>query len=270
MVFNLNFKFKQCKKEFDEGNFEGALESLDCIKSDDDDYKFALMLKYNCLIALECYNDALCIIDLLISENPYILLLWVDKVKCHYFMGDLESSLNALSHVERLVDLSNMDEIVDFVKLCNVVGKYEIALKYCDVILNSDENHVDALLEKSLAVTVLNDKNLMNECGDKLLNLCDGNLSTLMVPFALKLFSGMYKDCVGLIDNIVDIDSKMGDILKKVIYNQMLCDLGVQIWIEKNIDLSIDESIGLLLNYAYDGVEFGEINSVKYILLENK
>lgn len=267
-MLNLNFKFKQCKKEFDDGNFEGALKSLECIKSDDSDYKFALMLKYNCLMGLECYHDALSIINLLISENPYVLLLWFDKVKCHYFLDDLDSSINALNHAERLVDFDDFDEIICFVKLCNMVGEYEIALKYCNFILDIDKTHVDALLEKSLIVTILNDKDMMNDCGNKLLEVCDGTLSSLMVPFALKLFSGRYKDCFDVILKISRLDLKMCEILKKVLYTQMLCDLDIQIWMDCNVGLSIDESINLLMDYHYEKIEFGEIRDVKFIIIK--
>ncbi len=264
----LNFKFKACKKEFDGGNFTKALHILNEIGSDDEDYNFALMLKYNCLMGIGCYADALNVINFLIAENPCAYLLWVDKVKCHYFLDDLINANGALDNAERLVDLNNVGEIIGFVKLCNLLGDYVKALKYCNSVLDIDKNHIGALIEKALVSNILNDKKMMNECGDKLLEVADNNLSLLMTPFALKLFSGMYQDCFNIILDITCIDSNIGAILKKVIYNQMLYDLNIQIWTENSVELTIDESIMLLFDYRYGGIEFGEIKNVKYIILE--
>ncbi|MGN0177500.1 MAG: hypothetical protein ACI389_06685 [Methanobrevibacter sp.] len=262
----MNFRFNECKKEFDGGNFGKALDILNEIESDDEDYKFALMLKYNCLMGLGCYDDALVIINLLIGEDPYFLLLWFDKVKCLYYIEDLANAKVALKHVERLIDLEDVNDIICFVKLCNLVGEHETALKYCDIVLDIDDN-VDILLEKSIVSNIFNDKEMMSECGDKLLEVCEDNISILLIPFALKLFSGMYMDCFNVILKIDSLDFKMGEILKKILYNQMLCDLNIQIWVEKRIELTIDESIFLLFDYKYDGIECGEVKNVNYIIL---
>ncbi|RPF50189.1 hypothetical protein EDC42_1833 [Methanobrevibacter gottschalkii DSM 11977] len=264
----LNFKFKECKTEFDGGNFEEALDILGEIENDDEDYKFALMLKYNCLMGLGCYGDALTIINMLIHENPYMSLFWFDKVKCHYFLKDLTNAAGALYHVEHIIDLKDVVEIIDFVKLCNMIGEHVIALKYCNIVLDTDENQIDALLEKSLISNIIDDKNMMNECGDKLFELSGDNLSLLMVSFALKLFSGMYRDSFNIILNINCMDSKMGLILKKIIYNQMLCDLNIQIVMESNAELTIDEFILLLFDYRYYGVESGEVKNVRYMIVK--
>ncbi|WP_432644512.1 tetratricopeptide repeat protein [Methanobrevibacter sp.] len=263
----MNFRFNECKKEFDGGNFDKALAILNEIEIDDEDYTFALMLKYNCLMGLGCYDDALDIINLLISNNPYFLLLWFDKVRCLYFLDDLTGAVDALKHVERLVDLNDVDGLVCFVKLCNLVGEHETALKYCDMVLDIDEYNVDVLLEKSLVSNIFNDKNMMSECGDKLLDVCESNMSILMVCFALKLFSGMYRDCFDVILNISSMDFKMGETLKKIFYNQMLCDFNVQVLVENSAEITIDESISLLFDYRYDGIDFGNVKNVKYIIL---
>ena len=89
-----------------------------------------------------------------------------------------------------------------------------------------------------------------------------------MVPFALKLFSGRYKDCFDVILKISRLDLKMCEILKKVLYTQMLCDLDIQIWMDCNVGLSIDESINLLMDYHYEKIEFGEIRDVKFIIIK--
>lgn len=264
----LNFKFKECKTEFDGGNFEEALDILCEIENDDEDYKFALMLKYNCLMGLGCYGDALTIINMFIHGNPYMSLFWFDKVKCHYFLKDLINASGALYHVERIIDLNDVAEIIDFVKLCNMIGEHEIALKYCNIVLDADENQIDALLEKSLISNSIDDKNMMNECGDKLFELSGDNLSLLMVSFALKLFSGMYRDSFNIILNINCMDSEMGLILKKIIYNQMLCDLNIQIVMERNAELTTDEIILLLFDYRYHGVESGEVKNVRYMIVK--
>ena len=253
--------------EFDGGNFEQALDILEEIGSDDEDYKFALMIKYNCLMNLGCFSDALTIINLLICDNPYALLFWIDKTKCHYFLDDLSNMGSALDNVERIVDICNTDELSDLMKLCTLIKKYEKSLKYCNMILEIDENHFGALLEKSLLSTFIDDKQMMNECGNMLLDQNFDDFATMMVPFVLKVFSKKYDDCLKMVNELKDIDLKNAEKLKNVIYTQMLCDLNIQIFLEKSVELTLDESISLLFKYNYDGIVCGTVRNVNYRII---
>ena len=84
----MNDNIEQGKKEFKQKNYKNALGHLRKVEKDDEDYEYAQVYIYGCLIELKCYGDALEIIDSLISTNPYSVLFWREKVRCHIFLKE--------------------------------------------------------------------------------------------------------------------------------------------------------------------------------------
>ena len=75
-------------------------------------------------------------------------------------------------------------------------------------------------------------------------------LSSILPIFLLKLYSGKYKDCVGIVD---DYECQFEDetclMLKTIVFKQLREKLDVNIHLNGDADISVSEAIDLLFEY---------------------
>ena len=71
MVINLNLEIEKAKNEYDEKNYEMALEILDGMEDEGEYQKLAALIRIASLMALKRYDESLNIIDSSIEEYPY-------------------------------------------------------------------------------------------------------------------------------------------------------------------------------------------------------
>ncbi len=259
----MNSKIEQSITEFDEGNYENALNLLEDIEVEGREFKLAMMLKYTCLMSLNRYDESLAIINSLIESDPYDVDFWISKAKCHYFSHNKKSAKKAVSEAERLIDESDIRQLVKIAQVSNLIGNKRQALKYCDMALEIDETSLDALREKSLVASSLKDSELMNECADGLIDLCGDDTLLLVLPLLLRLFSGNYAGCLDLLNN-ADFDDDHVEMVKIGVYNQMCEDLNVQIAMSSPVLMDVGEALELLFKYHYEGVSCGNFKGVLY------
>ena len=263
----MNARIKKAREEFESGNYEKALGYLKRVKPNDNHYDLALVIKYSALMNLKRYSEAIKIINRLIGENPYDEYLWSRKVTCHYFNGEKEEAIKALGEYERVVDREDVEKLVSFAKTCNLLDKDDLALKYCNLALDIDDKSFEALIEKSMVAISMHDKELMNECADKIIDLNLEDSVKLMMPFTLKIFAHEYKSAFQLIDRFKEIDESFDEMLKVGIYNRMCDDLNIQLISLGELEIDIDETLDLMFDYYYGGVNQGIIKGVKYFII---
>lgn len=265
----LNLEIKEVEKEIDEKNFKKALEILDEIKSDDEEYELSLLFKVFCLINLKRYREALAIIEVLLKENPNEELLWADKVICQYFSGDKTHALKSLRKLESIVNRNDANSLYVVSQLANLVNRFNKAIEYANLALEIDEDFELAIIEKAHAVSRIKDYGQMNECADKLIELYDDDeLLKLSFPFMLKLFSGNYRGCLDLVNRIGDPDDEVCEMMKYAIFNQMGEDLKVEIYVTGQIESNLDDALEMLFDYYYGGVEGGIVGDVSYVIIK--
>ena len=255
--------------EFKEKNYEKSLLCFEKIGVGEDKFEIVQIYRVSCLIKLKRYGEALDVINRLIEKNPYEELLWHEKVRCHIFLDEDEKAFSALGELERIVDRNDKEYLVDIARLYYLLGDYDKVVEYCDLALKIDGNYKVALYEKALAASNLEDDQLIDEVSDSILNVSDNDLISILPVFLLKLFSKKYEDCLDLIENIECDDLKKGhcDLFKGIVYNRMSDDFNAQLLLADEIDLSIDEAIGLMLEFKKFGKDFGEIRGVSYFIL---
>lgn len=263
----MNSKIEESIKEFDDGNYENALNLLEGIEVDGRELKLLMMIRYTCLMSLNRYDESLEIINSLIESDPYDVDFWISKAKCHYFAHNKKSAKKAVSEAERLIDESDIRQLVNMAQINNLIGNKGQALKYCDMALEIDETSLDALREKSLVASSLKDSELMNECADGLIEICGDDTLSLVLPLMLRLFSGNYKGCLDLVDN-ADFDENHVEMIKIGVYNQMCEDLDVQIALSSPLVMDVGEALELLFKYHYDGVSCGNFKGVLYSVVK--
>lgn len=264
----LSFDIEEIEKEIDEKNFKKALAILDEIKSDDEGYELSLLFKISCLINLKRYGECLDVIEILLKENPNEELLWADKVMCHYFSGDKKQALMSLRKLETIVNRKDAYSLYVVSQLANLVNRSNKAIEYADLALEIDADFKLAVNEKAIAASRIKDYDMMNECADKLIGLCDEEEFVLTLPFMLKLFSGNYKGCLDILNNIKNPEDKINEMMKYAIYNQMSEDLNVDIYVTGSVESDLDDALEMLFNYYYDGFEGGNINGVSYVVVK--
>lgn len=265
-MINLNLEIENAKQEFDKKNYEGALEILEGAEVDEDYRKLAIILKIASLMGLKRYDECISVIDSYIEEFPHDDFLWSRKVECHYFMGDEENAVKSLSELERITNKDDKYSLVFLAEEFILLNNYEMAIKYCDIALDIDGDFVDAHRQKAMAASAIKDHEMMNECADRLLELYENEFSRAMIPLMLKLFSGRYRDCLDIINDVDDLDGVHSDMLKGIVYNAIVDDLNVEIRTSAPVELTIDEVLNLLCGYHYDGVGHGEIKGVLYLI----
>lgn len=265
----MNDNIEQGKKEFKQKNYKKALGHFSQVEKDDEDYGYAQIYRFGCLFELKCFREALEIIDSLISTNPYSVLLWHEKVRCHIFLKENEKAFDALRELERVVDPQNMDHLLDVSQLYSLLDDYDGVMEYCDKALAIDSNYKPALYQKALVASKINDGEMIDSVSKDILSVCDNDLFSLMPVFLLKLFSKKYEDCFDMVENseMDDIKEEFGEALKGVIYNDMSEDLNAKLLLTQEIDLSVDDAIKLMLEFKNNGKDHGKIHGVHYFIL---
>lgn len=269
MVISLNLKIKEVEKEIDEKNFEKALGLLDEIAENDEDYELSLLFRVSCLINLKRYEECLLVIDVLLRNNPHEELLWADKVVCHYFSDEKDMALKSLGKLEGIVNRNDAYSLYIVSQLANLVNQSDKAIEYADLALQIDEEFESAIIEKAHAASRIKNREMMNECADRLIKLYgEGELLKMTFPFMLKLFSGNYVGCLDIVNGIDDSDGKMTEMLKYAIYNQMGEELNVEIYATGPFGSDLDDALKVLFDYYYDGIEGGMIGGVSYVIVK--
>ena len=269
MVINLNLEIEKAKNEYDKKNYEKALEILDGIEDEREYQKLAVLIRIASLMALKRYDESLSIIDSSIEEYPYSEFLWSRKVECQYFNGDENDAAKSLEELERIVNKGDKHSLVFLAEEFELLNNHEKALKYCDMALDIDGDFTDAVRQKAMSASALKDYDMMSDCADRLLGLYEEEFEKL-VPFALKLFSGRYREALGIVDGMSVLDKAQEEMMKGAIYNSMVEDLNIEIRSSSPIDMTIDEVLDLFFRYHYDGIKHGEINGARYLIVKRK
>lgn len=262
----LNKIIKQIEKEVRNNNFEKALEMMEGIECDGEDKFFISLLKIDSLMGLNKYDEALIILNPLISDDPYDPFLWSCKVKCHYFGDDKVRARKSLEEFKRLVDINDKKMLVYAANLCNLLDDYENALYYCNSALHIDAEYFEAINVKALVASHMGDKDLMSDCADELLKIREPGMINLMLPFVLKLFAGKFRDSRDIVNQADDLDDNHRQMLLAAIYNVMSNDLGVGIRTDMDVDVNFDDALDVLMVYHEHGVEAGIICGARYFI----
>ena len=270
LVINLNLEIEKAKNEFDDKNYERALEILDSLEVEGEYHKLAVMIRIASLMALKRYDDSLSVIDSNIEKFPYSDFLWSRRVECHYFNGDEENAVKSLEELERIVNKDEKHALVFLAEEFELLDNHENALKYCDMALEIDEDFEDAVRQKAMIASSLKDRDMMSDCADRLLKLYDDDIYKVMIPFMLKLFSGRYKDCLDIVNGVNVLDDSQDEMFKGAIYKSMVEDLNIEIRTSAPIEMTVDEVLDLFFRYHYDGIKHGEINGARYLIVKRK
>lgn len=266
----MNLKIEEALSEYEERNFENALAILEDADVSGVELKLVLVVKYDCLMKLNRYDESLHIINSLIEKEPYESAFWISKLKCHYFSNDEKNAKKALAELERLTDRSDVDDLVCLAQCCQLVDDDGKALKYCNMALKIDENSLDAIREKALIASSLKDNKMMNDCADKFVELCGDDALFLVLPLMLRMFSGNYRGCLELINSSGCFDDDHIEMIKVGLYNRMIEDLNVQIGLSSPLEMTIDEGLKLMFKYHYDGISHGRYRGVMYCIVEDE
>jgi tetratricopeptide (TPR) repeat protein len=270
MVIKLNNEFEDGRLEFDQKNFEEALNHFEQIGSDDEGYEFSLLYRISCLMKLKRYEEALSFLNFLIEKYPYEEILWFDKAWCHIFLGEKEKAFSALETVERVVDSTDKVRLLQVAKMYNCLNKDSKVIEYCDKALDIDENYREAVYEKITAIIDSDNQELIDDVSNKIIEMSDKNILALMPVFLLRLFSDDYGGCVDLLDYAVEDDEckDLIEMLKAVIFNSISEDLNAQILLtQDNVEIAVDDALKLMLEFKETGKDFGIIHGVQYFIL---
>lgn len=264
----MDSKIDKGRIEFHEENYDKALDYFDAVDEDDEDYDFVLIFKITCLMELERYDKALFLIDSLLNEQPRDELLLYEKIRCHIALNEKSEAIKTLNKFERIISKDDKRMLLDISRFYRFLGDFKKALKFCNMALDVDGNFEDALYEQSLIAIALDDKKLINQSADGLLNLIGENNLEVLPIFLLKMYSGKFGECLSLIENLKDnLDEDTYDMLKVVVFNQLCESLDVNIHLTENVDISLDEAIGLMMDYDERGTKCGIINDVGFVIM---
>ena len=268
MVIIVNSKIEEGKLEFENKNYEKALRCFD-EASNDEENDFIQIYKYDCLMNLKRYGDALNIINSVISKYPYSETFWKCKARCHIFLDENQKALKALSEVERVCNDENKKGLVDLDHLYNLLDEYDKVIEYCDKALAIDGAFKPALYEKVMVASSLKDDEMIDSVTADFLNISDNDLFGLLPVFTLNLFSKKYGKCLEIVNacRMDDAKKQHGELLKGVIYQNICEDLNAQIGLSKKYDLSVDDAINLMLEFKKTGKDHGTIHGVEYYIL---
>lgn len=246
-------KIKQAIEEYENKNYENALNILEDIEDENVNVKNVEMLKTFCLMNLRRYSDALVIINKMIEKDPYNFSMWVFKVNCHYFNDEKDIANKSLKELERIADRNDKKQLVEVAHISNLIRDSKKAIEYSDLALSIDECYIDAIHEKAHAAASLDDYDLMNECADQLLELYGDDTIRFLFPFMLKLFSQRYEDCREMLDNAEGLDEGTVEMIKLGVYNTMLENMGVGIGLYEKVEVTINEALDILFDYRDKG-----------------
>lgn len=264
----LNSKINKGRIEFNDENYEDALNYFDAVDESDEDYDYVLIFKITCLMELERYDKALFLIDSLLSEDPDDELFLYEKIRCHIALNEKEEALSALKDFEKIMSKDNKNMALDIARFYKFLGEYKFALRFCNMALSVDENFEDALLEKSLIAISLDNDEIIDNCANKLLSLVDGDKYKIIPIFLLKIYSGKFRDCVDILDRFKEeFNDETCEMLKTIVFNQLCENLGVTIHLTEDGDVSVGEAIEMLFDYSENGVKYGIINDVGFVIM---
>lgn len=264
----MNSKITKGRKEFNEENYEKALNYFDEVSEEDEDYMYVLIFKISCLMELERYDKALFLIESLLMEEGNDELLLYEKIRCHIALNEKEEALNALKVFENIISLDDKRIVLCVSKFYRILDENERALKFCNIALDMDECFEDAIREKSFIAIELGDRDMINSCADKLSEIFDYSGSGMIDVFLLKLYLGKFDDSISIVNDLKD-DLKEDTItlLKFIIYTAFSQHLGVVVYLSGDVEISIDDAIGLLREYDEKGVRTGIIDGVGFKIM---
>lgn len=264
----MNSKINKGRIEFNDENYEKALTYFDAIEEDDEDYDYVLIFKITCLMELEKYDQALFLIDSLLAEDGEDELLMYEKIRCHIALDEKAEALDTLKKFERIIPKDNKNMMLDVARFYKFLGEYKKALKFCNGALHIDDDFEEAIYEKSLVAIALGNDEIVDNCANKLMDVAGDDQYKILPIFLLKLYCGKFDDCVGIIDDLEDkFQDETCDMLRTVVFNQLCEKLDVNIHLTEDIDLSVGDAIGLLLDYEQTGIKCGIINDANFIIM---
>lgn len=264
----MNSKINKGRIQFNDENYEEALNYFNAVDESDEDYDYVLIFKITCLMELERFDKALFLIDSLLDEDPTDELMMYEKIRCHVALDEKSEALNALKKFERIFPKDNKRMILDVAIFYKTLGEFKKALTFCNMALSIDSDFEEAIYEKSLIGIALDNDDIINNCANKLLDLIDDDQSKIIPIFLLKIYSGRFKDCMGIIKNLESqFDEETCEMLKAIVFNQLCENFGVNIHLTDDVELSVGEAIELLFNYHDDGVNYGVINGVGFVIM---
>lgn len=270
MVITLKKLIEKSKEELENGNYELAIKYADEIRFDDKFYELAQFIKSKALILLDKYNDSLKILNELIRNNSYNELFWVDKLYCHVFLNEDEKAIKTLGEIDRVIDKKNKNLLLRVIRLSSLMNEYDFALKYCDYALEADPNFQEVLYEKAMIINNLDDKTELNQISNKLLELSDNSVLSLLGIFLLNLYSNNYRLAVDVV-NSMDFsnfeDEDYEDLLKIAVYNHICDNFNVALLIMGDENLSMDDVLKVMLDFVDNGVDNGVIDGFQYFII---
>ena len=264
----MNSRIDKGRIEFNDENYEKALTYFDAVSEDDEDYDYVLIFKITCLMELEKYDKALFLIDSLLAEDGEDELLLYEKIRCHIAMDEKADALITLRKFERIMPKDNKNMILDVTRFYKFLGEYKKALRLCNMALYIDEDFEEAIYEKALIGIALNNENIIDNSANRLLDIVEDDRYRILPIFLLKMYCGKYDDCINIIDDLEDqFQDETCDMLRTVVFNQLCEKLDVNIHLTEDIDLSVSEAIGILLDYEQTGIKYGIVNDVNFIIM---
>ncbi|MBQ6098340.1 MAG: bacterial transcriptional activator domain-containing protein [Methanobrevibacter sp.] len=264
----MNSKINKGRLQFNDENYEKALNYFDEVDEDDEDYDYVLIFKISCLMELERYDKALFLIDSLLGEDSGDELLLYEKIRCHIALDEKIEALDTLKEFEKVIDKEDKQMMLDVARFYKVLGEFNKALIFCNGALSVDDEFEDALFEKSVVAIALNKDEIVNNCANKLLNIVGYDRFRVLPVFLLKLYLGRFRDCMDIVDNLDgEFKSEILLMLKMVVFNQLSLDLGVNVHIEGDDDISVGQAIDLLFDYDENGVDEGIINNTSFVIM---
>lgn len=268
-MINLNNELEKARSEFEQKNYEEALEYLENIDENDKYYDVSIIYRIYCLIHLSRYSEALSFLNPLIENFPYEFVLWYDKARCHILLHENEKAYSAMENIERIADSTDKEDLLHIARLYNLLDDGLKAIEYADKALEIDECYKEALYEKSLAASGLKDDKLMGEVSDRLFEVSDKSLFASLPSFLLKLFSKDYRGCLYILENceVGELDDESLDMVKTVLYQNIADDLNAQLMLSKEMEISVDDAIKLMLDFKETGKDSGKIHGVQYFII---
>ena len=263
----MNSNIEKGKKEYDSENYKEALKYFNKVSERDKNYSLMVVYKINSLMKLEEYEKCLKLLNSLIEKSPYDELYWYEKVRCHILLKQDDKALKALGEFERIVDNDDKYFMLSISKFYDFLGDSKKALEFCQKAIDLDGNYEEAYFQKAQLVSCLDDYDSMVECGEKLIEFADGNMLKLMMPFLLNLFSKNFKRCYEIIQLMDGADEEINLMLKTVIYNEMVEELGIEIRSSAPCEWDVDDALVLFFKYQNEGIKMGIHEGVNYLIV---
>lgn len=268
MVITMDSKINKGRIEFNDENYEKALTYFDAVDEDDEDYDYVLIFKITCLMELEKYDKALFLIDSLLAEDGDDELLLYEKIRCHIALDENCEALDTLRKFERIIPKDNKNMMLDVARFYKILGEYKKALRLCNMALSVDEYFEDAIYEKALIGIALNNEEIVDKCADRLLEVSDNDRYRILPIFLIKMYCGKFEDCVDIIDDLEDkFDDETCEMLRRVVFNQLCEKLDVNIHLAEDVNLSVGQAIGILLDYERTGIKCGIVDDVSFMIM---